>query len=102
MFYLQQGTRASLNLGADNSVLAEQLSRERDHSQELNNRLTKIGNELTEANKRESDARRDAGQKEKDLELHYCNISLMLRRMQGFGHYKPAYLPKTTVSPSFR
>ena len=55
--------------GPDSAVLAEQLARERDRAQELNNRLNKSSKELSDASQREAELRGDLGAKEKDLAL---------------------------------
>jgi len=62
----RQTTRTSLNLGAsDSGVLAEQLLRERERAEELNNRLNKAVKDLAEAGRTEADLRSESGTKEK-------------------------------------
>ena len=68
-FSPQQGTRTSLNMGADGGILAEQLLRERDRAEELNNRLNKTVKDLSEAGQREAELRGEMGSKEKELAL---------------------------------
>lgn len=81
-FQLQQGTRTSLNLGSDSSILAEQLSRERDRAEELNNRLNKSAKELNDANQREADMRVEVGKREKDLALVKHELKEMQRKAE--------------------
>ena len=58
-----------MNLGADTSVLADQLLRERERTEEINNRLNKLSKELSDSNARESTLRDDMGKREKEIAL---------------------------------
>ena len=69
--FLTQNSRQSIgnHQNPDNSILAEQLLRERDRAEELANRFAKIKEELTEAGQREADLRSHLGKKEKEVAL---------------------------------
>ena len=69
--FLTQNSRQSIgnHQNPDNSILAEQLLRERDRAEELANRFAKIKEDLTEAGQREADLRSHLGKKEKEVAL---------------------------------
>ncbi len=58
-----------MNLGHDTGILAEQLLRERERAEELNNRLNKSAKDISDAGQREAELRVDLGKKEKDIAL---------------------------------
>eukprot|EP00094_Tigriopus_californicus_P011701 TCALIF_11305-PA protein Name:"Similar to ROCK2 Rho-associated protein kinase 2 (Bos taurus)" AED:0.07 eAED:0.07 QI:570/0.90/0.91/1/0.81/0.83/12/913/1380 len=64
-----RSARSSVNLGAEASVLTDQLIRERERNEEVNNRLNKQSKELNEANQRENELRSEVGKREKDIAL---------------------------------
>ncbi len=76
-------TRPSLNLGSGGTGdLTEQLARERDRAEELNNRLTKSAKDLGDAGRREAELRSDLGRKEKDLALIKHEVKELQRRAE--------------------
>jgi chromosome segregation ATPase len=68
--------------GADTGIIAEQLLRERERAEELNNRLKQSSKDVAESNNRESELRSDLGRKEKDFALVKHELKEMQRRAE--------------------
>ncbi len=79
---MQQGTRPSINLGPDTGILAEQLLRERERAEELNNRLNKSAKDLADSGQREAGLRTEVGQKEKEIALVRHEIKELQRKSE--------------------
>ena len=75
-------------MGSDNGVLAEQLLRERDRAEELNNRLNKAAKEVSEAGQRESELRTGLGAKEKELALLRHQLKEVQRKSEQDAEVK--------------
>lgn len=65
----QRSSMSNHVTSGDTSILTDQLSRERERSDELSSRLSKSINELDEANQREVELRSSLGKKDKDNAL---------------------------------
>ncbi len=77
-----QGTRTSLNLGPDTGILAEQLLRERERAEELNQRLNKSSKDMADSGRREAELRSEVGKREKEMALMKHELKELQRKAE--------------------